>query len=209
VSFKFINALSAMAIGFALATIGCSSGDSQSPLPTHDKLFVGCKAPISAPGGRTITEFVHMEDGAGRLLMVAFHVADPNVAPSIKGNSSDLYLANPISPSGADLVRRNVKQPGRPSYYVGMSEADQRAMHGAVFGTRAIRFDTEAGFGRLSEENPFITDNLLFLETDWAIGVIVPLEKVYQAPKFRASAAAALSTLLQIQNGCSTPQKRP
>jgi hypothetical protein len=210
VSFRFINAGRTMAIGFALATIGCSSGDSQPTLPNKDKLFVGCKAPIPAPGGRTITEFIHAEDREGRLRMLGFAVSDPNVPPSINGNSSTLYRAQPISPSGADLVRRNVKQPGKPSYYIGMSEADQSAMHGAVFGTRAIRFDAVADYGKLSEKKDvFITDNLLFLEPGWAVGVIVPLEKVHLAPKFRASAAAALNTLLQIQKGCSTPQKLP
>lgn len=208
-SFRLGNALRAMAIGFALATIGCSSGDSQSTLPNHDKLFVGCKAPISAPGGRTITYFGHVEDRAGKLWVLVFDVSDPNLRPFIEGNSSTKYRAQPISSFGADLVRRNVKQPGNPSNYIGISEDDQSAMDGAVYGTVGITFDTAENYGKLSTGGDLFTDDLLFLEPGWAVGTVVPLEKVYLAPKFRASAAAALNTLLQIQKGCSTPQNKP
>jgi hypothetical protein len=134
-----------------------------------------------------------------------FEVSDPSVVPAINGNPSTSYRAEPISEAGAELVRGNAKQPGKPSYYRGMSEADQMSMNLAVFGGRAIQFDSQAGYGKLSEENILPTDNLLFLEPGWAIGVIVPKEKVALAPAFRAAASAALNALLSIQSGCSSP----
>lgn len=192
-------------VGVFAAIVSCSHDAPQAPQQRPDKLFVGCKAPLLASGGRTITNFLHQEDQAGRLRGLFFEVSDPSVAPVINGNPSTSYRAEPISETGAELVRGNAKQPGKPSHYRGMSEADQMSMNLAVFGGRAIQFDSQAGFGKLSEENILPTDNLLFLEPGWVIGVIVPKEKVALAPAFRVSASAALNALLSIQSGCSSP----
>lgn len=197
-----------MLVGVFAATVSCSPHAPQAP-QQRLKLFVGCKAPLLASGGRTITNFLHQEDQAGRLRGLFFEVSDPSVAPAINGNPSTSYRAEPISEAGAELVRGNAKQPSKPSYYRGMSEADQMSMNLAVFGGRAIQFDTQAGYGKLSEENILPTDDLLFLQPGWAIGVIVPKEKVALAPAFGASASAALTTLLSLQRGCSSPSHNP
>lgn len=196
-----------MLVGVFAATVSCSPDAPQAPQQRPDKLFVECKAPLLASGGRTITNFLHREDQAGRLRGLFFEVSDPSVASAINGNPSTSYLyrAEPISGAGAEPVRGNAKQPSKPSYHRGMSEADQISMNLAVFGASAIQFNPQAGYGKLSEENTLPTDNLLFLEPGWAIGVIVPKEKVALAPAFRASASAALNALLSIQSGCSSP----
>ena len=199
------NRLFPVLIGVFAVTVSCSPNAPQVPQQRPDKLFIGCKSPLSVPGGRTITNFFHQEDQVGRLRGLFFEVSDPSVVPAINGNPSTSYRAEPISEAGAELVRGNAKQPGKPSYYRGMSEADQMSMNLAVFGGRAIQFDSQAGDGKLSEENILPTDNLLFLEPGWAIGVIVPKEKVALAPAFRAAASAALNALLSIQSGCSSP----
>jgi hypothetical protein len=195
----------AMMLGIVFTTVCCSPGQDQAPQRRPDKLFIGCNEPLSVPGGRTITHFSHDEDQAGRLQGLFFEISDPSVAPAIDGNSSTSYRAEPISEAGAELVRRNVKQPGKPANYLGMSETDQMSIHLAVFGGRAIQFDNQAGYGKLSEENILPTDDVLFLEPGWAIGVIVPKEKVALAPAFRASASVALKVLLSLQRGCSSP----
>lgn len=154
-----------MMLGVVFTTISSSPGQDQAPQRRPDKLFIRCKAPLSVPGGRTITNFFHQEDQAGRLRGLFFEISDPSVAPAINGNPSTSYRAEPISEAGAELVRGNVKQPGKPSYYRGMSETDQMSMNLAVFGGRAIQFDTQAGYGKLSEKNILPTDDLLFLES--------------------------------------------
>lgn len=204
------NLLFPVLIGVSAVTVSCSPDAPQAPEAPQqrpDNLFVGCKPPLSVPGGRVITNFFHQEDQVGRLRGLFFEVSDPSVAPAINGSPSTRYRAEPISDAGAELVRGNAKQPGKPSYYSGMSDADQTSMNLAVFGGRAIQFDSQAGYGKLSEANILPTDNLLFLEPGWAIGAIVPKEKVVLAPAFRASASAALNALLSIQSGCSwSPQ---
>ncbi len=80
--------------------------------------------------------------------------------------------AEPLSEAGVELIRGNDKQLGKPSYYRGMSEADQMSMNLAEFGGSVIQFDTQSGYGKLSEQNILPTDDLLFLEPGWAIGVI-------------------------------------
>lgn len=132
-----------------------------------------------------------------------------NVAPAIDGNPSTGYRAMPISEAGAELVRGNVKHPSKPSDYRGMNSADQLSMNMLTFYARAIRFDREAGFGRLSGDDILPTDTLLFLEPGWAISVTVPKEKIGLAPAFKASASGALATLLSLQNGCSSPPAKP
>jgi hypothetical protein len=196
----------AIMLGLALATASCSSGEPQPTTARPNKLFIGCTAPLPAPGGRTITTFLHDEDRAGELSSLFFEVSDPNVAPAIRGNAGTSYRAEPLSQAGADLVRRNVKQAGKPSQYSGMNQDDQMSMNLAVFGGQAIQFDAKAGYGKLAENNSLPTDILLFLEPGWAIGVIVPREKVDLAPAFKASASATLATLLQLQKGCSAPR---
>ena len=164
---------------------------------------------MPASDGRRTVAFLHDEDRAVRLTQLYFEIADPNLAPAISGSPSTRFVAYPISAAGADLVRRNLKEPGRPSYYRGMSDADQMAMHLVVFGSRAIKFDDQAGFGKLSKESILPTDDLIFLEPGWAIGVIVPKDKVELAPAFKESAAAALTALLARQKGCTHSQPRP
>ena len=191
-------------VGLSALVASCSP--YASPQPRPNKLFIGCAAPIHAPGSRSVVQFLHYEDRAGRLAGLYFEVADPNVAPDRIGSPFNRFTARPISDAGADLVRRNVKEPGRPSNYRGMSDSDQMAMHLVVFGTRAVHFDKEADFGRLSEETILPTDDLVFLEPGWAIGMIVSKEKVGLAPAYKASASAALTALLARQKGCAPSQ---
>lgn len=198
--------LSMAMLGTISGATGCSpqqTDQQRTNQPVQDKHFIGCTPPFAAPGGRRVSHVLHQEGRGGALGELSFEVADPNLPPAISGNSTTSYRAMPLSQSGAELVRANVKQAGKPAAYQGMSDADQHSMNMLTFYARPIRFDAKAGYGKLSGENILPTDTLLFIEPGWAISVIVPKEKVGLAPAFSASGSAALAILLSLQNGCS------
>lgn len=86
------NRLFPVLIGVFAVTVSCSPNAPQVPQQRPDKLFIGCKSPLSVPGGRTITNFFHQEDQVGRLRGLFFEVSDPSVVPAINGNPSTSYL---------------------------------------------------------------------------------------------------------------------
>ena len=185
-----------------LIVASCGGGTPRATAQPARKLFTGCALPQKAPGERLIPYFMHEQRRDGSLSGLYFEVRDPHLAPAIEGNSTTAYRAHPISEAGAELVRRNAHGRQAPSRYPGLAESDRQAMSLVAFGSQPITFDAASGVGRSANRAVLPTDNLVFLDDGWAIGVIVPDEKVTLAQDFRASARAALGVLLHAQSGC-------